>query len=344
MREGSEHSEQAKSGRVLSGVLALLSCGYWKIIAVVGVIACLSWPMMGQEVNVYSGGHVEKWENGSPKQGDHSNSDEQGQWDHYSDVPANPEHPVFITKQNEDKAAPKHAKKPCDDRTKNESRCRSLDAQISMAKSAKNMVWPSWSQVVLSLAGFCALFFTLILTAKTAKSAEKTVAVMRETSEIQNRAYVLTDQVNLTRVYDESGDKFQLIVEFDFKNTGHTPAFDVICRSILSICTEDEIESKITTKEPNSTSPLGPGQNASSETRMNKNYDIQDIKQIKLDKQLILIKGAIIYTDINKRDWRHDFCWIFNDWEPVIKSRTKNFGMTVYKTDNGLVEITQTEN
>lgn len=53
MREGSEHSEQAEPGKVHRRVHASVPNRHWRVLAALGVIAYLSWPVSGQQIEVH---------------------------------------------------------------------------------------------------------------------------------------------------------------------------------------------------------------------------------------------------------------------------------------------------
>lgn len=93
-----------------------------------------------------------------------------------------------------------------------------LEAQQVMATKTKELSLIGWAQIVISLLGFGALFYTLALTRRTARSAEAANAISADTAKRQLRAYVSMHANTVARRTNDVIGVVELI------NSGQTPA------------------------------------------------------------------------------------------------------------------------
>lgn len=97
-----------------------------------------------------------------------------------------------------------------------------LKAQQSMAKSANNLLAPSWWQVWVGLGGLIGLFASLGLNIKSVWATQSALRDQRETSRHQLRAYVGIEKISVDAV---AGKK--AVANLVAKNFGQTPAYRV---------------------------------------------------------------------------------------------------------------------
>lgn len=97
-----------------------------------------------------------------------------------------------------------------------------LTAQQSMAKSAHDLLLPTWLQAIISAGGTLLLFVTLAQNRAAIKTAIASVNHSKDSAERQLRAYVAIEQKLIDK--PEIGKSVWATVKF--KNFGNTPAYE----------------------------------------------------------------------------------------------------------------------
>lgn len=117
-------------------------------------------------------------------------------------------------------------------KTKNEREESDLQAQWQMARWAENMFWIALGSLALTVVGIFLLWRTLHYTKKAVeeagaatKAANAAVEVTNMAAQAQLRAYVCNNGAVIGKA-PRNKDKFSVVVEL--KNTGVTPAYDLI--------------------------------------------------------------------------------------------------------------------
>jgi hypothetical protein len=108
---------------------------------------------------------------------------------------------------------------------------------------------------------------------------------------------------------------FKLQFQIRLKNSGQTPAFDLfnVCR--LGWRTKEEFAAQVVEAEPTSRTVLGPGSEMFAQDTLKDSEGKEIVLTFELLEALIQsgrtlwLKGHLLYRDINRRLWRHDYSW-----------------------------------
>lgn len=225
-----------------------------------------------------------------------------------------------------------------------------LEAQWASAVAAQNSTsvassfyqWASWELFIVALA--------LGAAGWSAYETRKANRIARETSEDQVRAYVLTTNFEVTRIYEKDGSGFQVTPHFDIKNVGQTPAFNVRHTTRFGWMTDEEAEAFVPSQKLDEDGILGPGLSRSVGTAMG-NYSKFDLTDGRFVDKRIWIKGVLHFDDATGVRWEHRFCWYLKDPLRLVdsedvddpESRAMDFNMTAFTGGNTLRRLDKDE-
>lgn len=236
MGERGEHPEQAEPGKVQRGFHAAMSGRYWRVIAAIGIVACLSWPVLSQPIEV-DPAEVNADANENREQDDETGNAEEQYGPELPPaiiaLPSSPDH-------DRSSVVEVNTGKPTDYAEED------LKAQQSMALWARWMFWASAASAIAACIATVLVFLTLSATrkalrqtqtatdhtARTLDHAEATAAEARIATYRQQRAYLSIETIGgiLGRISTtvDAGD-VQIAVTVSIRNNGATPATAVSC-------------------------------------------------------------------------------------------------------------------
>ena len=331
-----------------------VSLRFGRVIAVLGMIGCLSWSAFGEPVRIYSGDDVEVWENGLPvepnaydghdKDADGAEASESEQFN--PPVGVGPSIPGNSSELRNDLSTIEQANLAEED----------LEAQKSMAFWAQLMFWASAFSAIVSAIATVLIFLTLKATNKALvaardanKSARDAVDVTQRIGEQQLAAYVTVEKAKVTRISETWNMGFQITGGLEAVNSGQTPAFDLQILTMFRWMTEEEIRKERIEKVATSKGVLGSGMTRAVSQVVKVSATSAEMTAYKAANKTLWFKGVLIYRDIHDQWWQHDFCWFFRDPDRIGISvdadnpdgRVMEFGMSAFVEGNTLRKIEQ---
>ena len=205
----------------------------------------------------------------------------------------------------------------------------------------QDMAW--WALFALGLG-----LFSLFLSFGSFVVLVWTLRETRRLNEVEARAYVIGEKFTVVKIWNEEDPEYyQLQVEFEVRNSGSTPAFDMTIVSSLGWNPIDRMLDWSPNSPPSSRSTIGPGQHVGQSVKIQANYQDWTVEDNIKNGATIWARGVVRYRDIYDQWWEYTFMWKLKSPERILNAQTPKsedekfieFGLTVHESLNNLKKI-----
>lgn len=195
-----------------------------------------------------------------------------------------------------------------------------------------------WSLFTALMAGFGVM--GVLWTLKAARDAN---VVFAKSAEQQLTAYVVAEAFEIKIVHRDL-DGGAISWSFILRNAGQTPAFDVSHDWKCDWATPEEMEQWDIMHADVGGAIMAPGRGQEISGQLEGKWnDIEIAMRLTSEApETIWIKGAATYRDLNKRTWRHEYCWCVGDPKTELlphgirRPEAGHIRLTPYITGNSL--------